>query len=145
LSKPSKSTPVVLDTNILVAAAFNPGSHSAQLLRLIRRDEMHLVWNESTRRESHRIVEQIPPLAWGDVSDLFNSKTEFTDPTDPSSFTMISDPDDRKFAALAAKAGAVLVSNDDHLLSVRSQLPLRVLTPGELLSELDRTESNEGE
>ena len=106
---------------------------------------MHLVWNESTRRESHRIVEQIPPLAWGDVSDLFNSKTEFIDPTDPSSFTMISDPDDRKFAALAAKAGAVLVSNDDHLLTVRSQLPLRVLTPGELLSEVDRTLVNEDE
>jgi uncharacterized protein len=127
---------IVLDTNIWVAAGFNPGSSSARIVAMIRSQELHLVWDQATRAETRQIINQIPPLHWEDIAGLFTPESEFTEPTDIDSFTMVPDPDDRKFAALAAAAGAILVSNDDHLLAVRDELPVRVLTPSELLREI---------
>jgi predicted nucleic acid-binding protein len=43
----------------------------------------------------------------------------------------VGDPNDRKFAALARVAGAILVSNDDHLLARREEASITVLTSGE--------------
>jgi uncharacterized protein len=126
---------VVLDTNILVAAGFNPASHSARLLDLIRKNEISLVWNEATRRESRRVLDQIPPINWEEVEDIFTPENEFKGTTRPEDFGMVADPDDRKFAALAAASGAILVSNDDHLLSVRHRLTVQVLTPAELFAQ----------
>jgi hypothetical protein len=45
---------------------------------------------------------------------------------------------DSKFAALAAATDSVLISNDDHLLARRDQLPVGVLKPSEFLAELTR-------
>jgi predicted nucleic acid-binding protein len=57
-----------------------------------------------------------------------------TTETHPERFALIEDPNDLKFAALAAAAGAILVSNDDHLLSQRDRLEIEVLTPAELMA-----------
>ena len=46
---------------------------------------------------------------------------------------MVPDPDDRKFAALAASCGATLVSLDRHLLEAELSERCTVRTPGELL------------
>jgi uncharacterized protein len=127
---------IVLDTNILVAAGFNRSSRSADLLQLLRQGKLRLVWNQATLNETREVVQKIPPLDWNEITGLFSAETEFTGPTSPSSFQEIADPDDRKFAALAAAAGAVLISNDDHLLSVRNQLSLQVLTPTELFEQI---------
>lgn len=56
----------------------------------------------------------------------------YTGTTDRKSFAFIEDPDDRKFAALAHAAGAILISNDDDLLRHRDRLEFPVLTPGEV-------------
>ncbi|MGZ3667280.1 MAG: PIN domain-containing protein, partial [Ktedonobacterales bacterium] len=53
---------VVLDTNVFVAAGFNPHSASARLVDAVKRGEIRMVWNDATRREIERIVRQIPPL-----------------------------------------------------------------------------------
>lgn len=127
---------MVLDTNILVAAGFNPGSRAAQLVRLLCQGALRLVWNRATLDETRRVVQQIPPLNWDEFADLFSEETEFTGPADPAAYPIIADPSDRKFAALAAAAGALLVSNDDHLLSVRERLDLEVLTPAELVERI---------
>ena len=50
--------------------------------------------------------------------------------THPERFDFISDPDDRKFAALAHAALAALVSNDEHLLGVRDRIGATVLSSG---------------
>jgi uncharacterized protein len=128
---------VVLDTNIFVAAGFNRGSRSAQLLKLLRQGRLRLVWNQATRQETRLVVEKIPPLDWEEIAGLFSSETEFLEPTSPDTYSIITDPDDRKFAALAAAAGAYLVSNDDHLLSVREELDLQVCTPAELFERIE--------
>ena len=45
---------VVLDTNILVAAVFNRGSHAARLLQAIEKGEVNLVWDQATLAETRR-------------------------------------------------------------------------------------------
>jgi uncharacterized protein len=129
---------VVLDTNIFVAAAFNRRSNAARILEKVREGSWLLVWDEATRRETRAVLTQIPPVSWPDFLDLFQAAGEFKGATQPEQFSLIEDPDDRKFAALAAATGAVLVSNDDHLLSQRPQLPFAVVTARELLAQEER-------
>lgn len=122
---------VVLDTNLFVAAGFNPRSHSAALLRAVEQGTHTLVWNAATLAETRKIITQIPHLSWEPFAGLFAQAHEWTAPTRPDDFDDVRDRDDRKFAALAAAAGAVLVTNDDHLLSVRDRFPGEILTPTE--------------
>lgn len=126
---------IVLDTNIFVAAGFNPHSSSAAIIQALKTGMHTLVWNAQTKRETKKILDQIPPLAWSRFNHLFAPDDEFTEPTQPERYTQVSDFDDRKFAALAAAADAVLVTNDDHLLSVREQIGVTVLTPTEFASQ----------
>jgi predicted nucleic acid-binding protein len=122
---------VVLDTNVLVAAGFKPRSASARIVNAVKRGEWHMVWNDATRREIERLVHQIPPLRAQPVAHLFRPADRFDGPTHPERFAEIPDPDDRKFAALADATGAVLISNDEHLLGYRDRMSPTVLTPSE--------------
>jgi predicted nucleic acid-binding protein len=127
----SHSSPaVVLDTNVFVAGGFNRRSASAKILDAVKQGNLRMVWNDATRRETERIMRQIPPLRAHAVLDLFRREDRFSAPTHPERFAFIPDPDDRKFAALAEAAGATLVSNDDHLLHYRDSIDAPVLTPG---------------
>ncbi len=46
---------VVIDTNVFVAAGFNPRSASARILTGIREGRFRLIWNEPTRRETKEV------------------------------------------------------------------------------------------
>jgi predicted nucleic acid-binding protein len=124
---------LVLDTNIFVAAAFNPRSSSARILRGIEKDLFALVWNDATRRETETILRRIPRIDWNRFKHLFRPEWKSTAATHPETFAEVEDPDDRKFAALAAASGAVLVTNDRHLLDHRSTKRFEVAEPTELL------------
>ncbi len=124
---------LILDTNIFIAAEFNRHSSSARVVQAARKGEHWLIWNQKTKRETKKLLNQIPPLDWEDIADLFKPDQEFTGPTNEKAFSLIKDPDDRKFAALAKATGAPIISNDRHILDVRSQLPITVHTPGEFM------------
>jgi predicted nucleic acid-binding protein len=128
--------PVVLDTNVFVAAGFNPRSASAEILEAVRDGRLRMIWNDATRREIEHILGRIPPLRARSVSDVFLPDNRFAEPTHPERFGMVPDPDDRKFAALAAAAGATLITNDEHLLGFRDRLNLPILAPAEFRHEL---------
>ncbi len=100
------SSRIILDTNLFVAAGFNPGSHSAAVIERVRAGELTLVWNQATQAETRHILERIPPLHWERFAALFQPAGRF------------DSPNDRKFAPLAAASGARLISNDEHLLGV---------------------------
>ena len=125
---------VVVDTNVFVAAGFNPRSASALVFAKIRGGRLGLIWNEPTRRETEKILRRIPRLNWNDFADLFRSEGEFDGPVDPDAFMLVADPDDRKFAALSAAANRPLVTSDRHLLLQRHAIGIEVLTPGEFLA-----------
>src|SRR6266446_8481390 len=95
---------MVVDTNVFVAAGFNPRSASARILAAVREGRFRLIWNEPTRRETEMILRRIPRLDWERIADLFQPEGEFTGPVDPEAFALIEDSDDRKFAALSAAA-----------------------------------------
>lgn len=126
---------IVVDTNVFVAALFNPGSHAARILDAIRAGRLRLIWDRRTLRETRAILEKIPPIDWVTVKDLFDDSSGFDEPTHPERFQSIPDPDDRAFAALAHRAGAILISQDDHLLAHPERLDILVLTPHELAQE----------
>jgi predicted nucleic acid-binding protein len=125
---------VVIDTNVFVAALFSAKSASARILEAIREGRFRLVWNQPTRRETEAIVRRIPRLDWPKVADLFRPGWEFRGPVDPDAFMMIGDPDDRKFAALAAAAEASLVTSDNLVLEQRGRIGIEIATPREFLA-----------
>jgi uncharacterized protein len=134
------SPPVVLDTNVLVAAGFKRRSASAKIVDAVKQGQLRMVWNDATRREIEHIIGKIPPLRAHADGRLFRPTDQFTEPTDPERFSFIPDPDDRKFAALAKAAGATLISNDEHLLAHRDRIAVPVLTPGEFWRSLQRND-----
>jgi predicted nucleic acid-binding protein len=127
---------VVVDTNVFVAAGFNPRSAAARILAGIREGRFRLIWDQPTRRETEMILRRIPRLDWHTVADLFRPEGEFTGPVDPDAFAVVPDPDDRKFAALSAAANVPLVTNDNHLLGSASTSSVAVVTPRDFLARL---------
>jgi len=128
---------VVLDTNVFVAASFRPRSGSARILDRVRRGDLPMVWSEATRRETRRILRKIPPLAWDAVADLFRDEDGLDGEPDAGDLDHIPDPTDRKFAAVARAAGAVLVSADHDLLGSRDSGEVTILSPAEFLNRED--------
>jgi predicted nucleic acid-binding protein len=122
---------VVLDTNVFVAAGFNPASHSARLVAAVREGRLHMAWNDSTHAEIEHVIRQIPRLSWHRVADLFRSEDRFAGATNPQQFSFVPDPADRKFAALAEAVGAPLVTSDGGLLNAGAQMAVPVLKPSE--------------
>ena len=125
---------IVIDTNVFVAAGFNPRSASARILKGVREGRFRLIWNEPTRRETEMILRRIPRLDWERVAALFQPEGEFTGPVDPEAFALIADPDDRKFAALSAAANAPLVTSDKHVLVQRAAVGIDAVTPSAFLA-----------
>jgi predicted nucleic acid-binding protein len=132
-SPPGRAHPdrVVIDTNVFVGAAFNPSSHSAALVRAVREQRLSMPWSDDTRAEVERVLRKIPPLSWSDFQGLFRAGEHHPGSPDERGLAWVADPDDRKFAALARAVGAVLVSNDEHLLARRAEATITVLTPHE--------------
>ena len=125
---------VVVDTNVFVAAGFNPRSASARILEGIRERRFRLIWNQPTRRETEMILRRIPRLDWRTVADLFRPEGEFAGPVDPAAFVVIADPDDRKFAALSAAAQVPLVTSDNLVLAQRGRIGIEIATPRDFLA-----------
>lgn len=122
---------VVLDSNVFVAAAFNRRSSSARLVEMVREGRLRLMWHEETREETRMQLRKIPPISWEPFADLFVPENQVSGALEVSAYAFVEDGDDRKFAALAEETGALLVTNDRHLLDVAGQLTVRVVKAGE--------------
>src|SRR5262249_18500000 len=130
---------VVIDTNVFVAAGFNPKSAAARILEGVRKARFRLIWNEPTRRETEMILQRIPCLTSESVADLLRPEAEFIGQTNPEAFTAITDCDDRKFAALSAAALAPLVTSDKHVLVQRTAVGIDAVTPGDFLAREEKS------
>lgn len=131
-----RAAPVILDTNIFVGAGFNRASASARLIAAIESGALWLVWHETTLAETQRIVGKIPRISFRAIAPLFAAPAKYEDSLDLDAVSVVPDPEDRKFAALAVQSGAPLVSSDDDLLSVREALAADIWTPGEAAARL---------
>ena len=95
-----------------------------------------MIWNEQTRHETQHILEKIPPLTWASIAELSREEDRHHGEMALEEFDYIPDPDDRKFAALSEATGAVLLTNDNDLLSNRDHARFEILTPGEYWERL---------
>jgi predicted nucleic acid-binding protein len=127
---------VILDTNVFVAAGFNPASHSARLIDAARVGRLRMIWNDATRREIEHILRKVPRLSWQHVEGLFRDEDRFQGDTHPEQFDYVPDAADRKFAALADASRVPLVTSDDDLLQGRARASAPILTPGEFARRL---------
>jgi len=130
---------LVLDTNILVAAAFNPHSNSGMLVDAVREGRLRMIWNEATRAEAEYILRRIPRLSWDEFASLFRESDRFDGKvSSEDQFDHVGDPADRKFAALADAANVLLVTNDAGLLESLERTRVRALRPGEFMRDCRR-------
>ena len=129
----SAAPAVVLDTNVFIAAAFKPQSDSGRVVEAVRLGTLRLVWNQATRRETEALLRKIPPISWEAVADLFQEANRRSSDINPSAFSSVTDPEDRKFAALAASTQATLLSLDHHLLGAKLDDMCAICTPSEFL------------
>lgn len=130
----------VVDVNVLISAALSARGPSAETLRRSRDGEFELFVSRLLLAELGRALaypklrKRLPPeKAAAFVSWVSDHGTLIDDPDDPPP---IRSPDagDDYLLALAISRRAFLVTGDQHLLSLRDDLP--ILTPAEFVARL---------
>ena len=126
---------LVLDTNLLVAAAYAPRSASAGLLAGVRAGELRWAVSPAAFAEYRRVVPRAVRRPGG--AGLILDSLRFAEPAVPTAAQnaaaegVSADPADDKFLALAAAANAdALLSNDRHLLDVGEYAGVPIARPG---------------
>ena len=133
----------VVDVNVIISALLSRNGSPAQVLRAWQQGQFELVVSPLLLAELERALgypklrRRIPVedaetvVAW-----LGRAASLASDPADPPAVRSV-DPGDDYVLALAASETAVIVSGDDHLLSLRGSMP--VYAPAEFLELLERT------
>jgi putative PIN family toxin of toxin-antitoxin system len=132
MNRPSK---VVLDTNLLVAAAYAPGSASRRIVEACLRGELTAVISAALRREYEHILPRAVRSPEG--LELLRRLLEQATVVEPAEVPRVvpADPDDDKLLALAVAAGAeALISNDGHLLALDPFGAVRIVRPVDFVS-----------
>ena len=129
---------VVLDTNVVVSAAFF-GGPPRSVLDAWADGRLQVLVSPAIFDEYWRVCERLradyPEADFQAVlTELLAHGMLVPDADEDDRIT--ADPDDDKFMRCALGAGAVVVSGDRHLLEASGWQGVRVLTPTELLSEL---------
>ncbi|NNJ26166.1 putative toxin-antitoxin system toxin component, PIN family [Alienimonas chondri] len=129
---------LVLDTNLLVGAAYAPTSASGRLLDAITDGRMRWAVSPAVFEEYRFIVPRAVRRPGGIrrvQAALRRAEPAFpTAAQDAAARGVSEDPDDDKFLALATAAGVdVLLSNDHHLLDVREYAGVPIHRPGDWL------------
>lgn len=123
---------VVLDTNLLVGAAYAPGSASRALIEACRRGELIAVLSPALKREYEFMIRRA--VRRRDYEAALRELLERAEVVEPTETPRVvpDDPGDDKLVAAARAAGAdALITNDQHLLRLDPLGPLRIVRPAE--------------
>jgi putative PIN family toxin of toxin-antitoxin system len=122
---------VVLDTNVLVAAAYAPASASRRIVDACLRGDLAAVASPAIRCEYELILARAVRVDdYQDRLDEFLDKLDLVEP--PQTPRLVpDDPEDDKFLA-AAEAGSAgwIVTNDRHLLALDPHGTIRIVPSG---------------
>ena len=130
-------TRVVLDTNVLVAAHFNPGSASNKILDLCQRKKLVLVLTSHILKEFSLILHNISARkSFRKRMDKIISQAILIKRA-PRVNVVTEDPEDNKFlsCALAGKVDYIITS-DRHLLVLRKFREIKIVKPVQFLSSI---------
>jgi putative PIN family toxin of toxin-antitoxin system len=124
---------VVLDTNVLVAAAYNSGSASRRVVEACLSGELTAVLSPALRREYEFILARA--VRGQPYVEQIRRLLDSAEVVDPARTPRVvpDDPEDDKLVAVALEAGAALVTNDAHLLAVAGYEGLEVVRPTDAL------------
>ncbi|MGH7468684.1 MAG: putative toxin-antitoxin system toxin component, PIN family [Longimicrobiales bacterium] len=138
---------VVLDTNVIVSGLLRPASVPALVLSLLATARVQAVVDARILEEYRDVLSRprlkIPDQIAREFLNRFASSAEHimvdADVVSGLGRLTLKDPDDRLFmeVAISGGVGAIVTGNVNHF--PRSALkPIRVLTPRQLLDELDQ-------
>ena len=122
--------PIVLDTNVLVAAAYAPESASRRIVESGLRGDLVLTISRDLVAEYQFILRRaVRRREYQQRLQKLLRQAVLVHPTSTPR-VVPGDPDDDKFLAAAVAAAAVaLVTNDHHLLSLDPYQGVRVIRP----------------
>ena len=133
---------VVLDPNVIISALLSPEGTPARTLLAWVHGEFELVASALLLAELERALgypklrRRIPAEDAKAVLELLTrSATIAQDPAGPGTIRSV-DPGDDYLLALASAEQAMIVSGDDHLLSLAGELPVH--SPATFLDILER-------
>jgi putative PIN family toxin of toxin-antitoxin system len=124
---------VVIDTNLIIAGRFRPGSGSSRIIDMCIEGKLEAVYSPRIKNENIFILEKVrPDREFVDKIIRFYSRATLVRPAEK--VRLCEDPDDDKYfeAALAANADCI-ISNDRHLLDHDGWRGIKVKRPGEFL------------
>jgi putative PIN family toxin of toxin-antitoxin system len=121
--------PVVLDTNIVLDLFVFNDVAAQPLKTALQAGELDWLATQAMRDELERVLaypQIIPRLAFyelsaADVLAAFDQHARLTEAAAKAGVTC-SDPDDQKFIDLAVAGKALLLSKDQHVLSMKKRL-----------------------
>jgi putative PIN family toxin of toxin-antitoxin system len=109
-----------LDTNLLIAAAYNPRSSSAKIVQAAAEGKLYALASPPILREYRHIIAQATRGSAKSFLRNFLSALHKTSAPPWQGFS--ADPADDKFVAVSIFASAdYLITNDAHLLALRKQ------------------------
>lgn len=111
---------IVIDTNLIIAARFNPESASAKILEKAEKGELELIWSDGMYREAMQILQNVraDEKFYKRIEKILNNSHKVTQL--PRINIIQEDPSDNMFLAAALQGGAdYIVSNDRHLLHLK--------------------------
>lgn len=121
----------VLDVNVLISALLSPGGTPARILNAWRLGHFDLIVSAQLLAELDRALaypklrRHVSPDEAVELLDLLSRDAIVeSDPAEPHQVRS-SDPGDDYLITLAAASDALLISGDDHLLSLSTELPVR--------------------
>ena len=140
LEKPAR---VVLDTNVLIAAAWNKNSASRRIVEAcLKGKQLRAVTSPALSREYEFIINRAAKKSKFRKSLLrFLEKAEVVEcNAKEMGIEVPADPDDAKVlaTAVAGKADA-LIGNDHHLLDLAVDSCVPILRPSEFLRQLENS------
>lgn len=135
-SRPESAPCVVLDTNLFVAACWNPTSASATIIAMCRSGDLRALITDAIVRELRRIVPRAVrsrPACLEQMESFIASAGRVTAVEVPE---RSEDPDDQKFLECAAAGADFLITSDDHLLRMRQVAQAEIVKPSAFLRRI---------
>jgi putative PIN family toxin of toxin-antitoxin system len=125
---------VVLDTNVLVGAAYDAGSASRRIVDACLRGQLVAVASPALQKEYAQVLPRaVRTPEYRQALQRFEQMLLVVVPAEVPR-VVPEDREDDKLVAVALAAGApVLVTNDRHLLDLDPHGPLRILRPAEFV------------
>ena len=125
---------VVLDTNVLVAAAYAPKLASRRIVEACLRDELTAIVSEETVREHRYILDRaVRSGAYLESLDQLLASGTLVVPEHTPRHVPQDAEDDKFLAAAVAGQASWIVTNDHHLLALDPYWDVRIVRPGEFI------------